>query len=67
MVAAAMLGALVAPWLARVLGPVALFVTLAGALTMVAVCLRPAGSNRRAVGLPVVEDHPAHVDAVRHQ
>ena len=53
MVAAAMLGALVAPWLARVLGPVALFVTLACALAMVAVCLRPAGSKpagRRAPG-----------------
>ncbi len=67
MVAAAMLGALVAPWLASMLGPVALFVTLACALVMVAVGLRPTGSGRGAVGLPVVEDHPAHVDAVHHQ
>ena len=42
MVAAAMLGALVAPWLASTLGPVALFVTLALVLGLVApVCDRP--------------------------
>ncbi len=66
MVLAAMLGALVAPWLAGLLGPVALFVTLALVLTMVAVG-GAASSRRRAVGLPVVEDDPADVDAVHHQ
>jgi MFS family permease len=67
MVAAAMLGALVAPWLASTLGPVALFVSLALVLGLVAAGLPPIGSGRRAVGLPVVEDDPADVDAVRHQ
>lgn len=67
MVLAAMLGALVAPWLAGFLGPVALFVTLALVLGVVAVGWAPATSRRRTVGLPVVENHPADVDAVQHQ
>ena len=67
MVAAAMLGALVAPWLASTLGPVPLFMTLALMLGMVAAGLRPDLSRRWAVGLPVVKDHPAHMNAVRHQ
>jgi MFS family permease len=67
MVGAAMLGALLAPWLASSLGPVALFLVLAGLLTMVAVVVRPATSDRRAVRLPVVEDQPADVHPVHHQ
>lgn len=66
MVLAAMLGALVAPWLATMLGPGPLFVVLALLLVMVGVGLRPAASGRRAVGLAVVEDDPAQVDAVHH-
>lgn len=66
MVLAAMLGALVAPWLASLLGPVALFVTLALVLALASVGWG-ATSHRRAVGLPVIEDHPAGVDAVHHQ
>ena len=67
MVLAAMLGALVAPWLAGALGPVPLFVTLALALALASVGWALAVSRRRAVGLPVVEDDPADMDAVHHQ
>jgi hypothetical protein len=67
MVGAAMLGALVAPWLASTLGPVALFLVLAGLLALLAVSLRPVASDRWAVRFPVVEDEPADMDAVHHR
>jgi hypothetical protein len=67
MVGAAMLGALVAPWLASTLGPVALFLVLAGLLALLAVSLRPVASDRWAVRFPVVEDEPADMDPVHHR